>query len=91
MALLAGDLSMAEGILLQSSLIKEAIHINIQIYNWNRYVRKLSETKVNYKTRNPIRTRSRKYALARIILIIRDHFKRVLEIHVYICVHICIL
>ncbi|XP_012054579.1 PREDICTED: intraflagellar transport protein 80 homolog [Atta cephalotes] len=36
MALLAGDLSMAEGILLQSSLIKEAIHINIQIYNWNR-------------------------------------------------------
>ena len=44
MALLAGDLSMAEGILLQSSLIKEAIHINIQIYNWNRYVRKLSET-----------------------------------------------
>ncbi|KYQ50045.1 Intraflagellar transport protein 80 like protein, partial [Trachymyrmex zeteki] len=36
MTLLAGDLSMAEGILLQSSLIKEAIHINIQIYNWNR-------------------------------------------------------
>ncbi|XP_011632951.1 intraflagellar transport protein 80 homolog isoform X2 [Pogonomyrmex barbatus] len=36
MALLAGDLTTAEGILLQSGLIKEAIHINIQIYNWNR-------------------------------------------------------
>ncbi|XP_011686372.1 PREDICTED: intraflagellar transport protein 80 homolog [Wasmannia auropunctata] len=37
MALLAGDLSMAEGILLQNNLIKEAIHINVQIYNWNSY------------------------------------------------------
>ncbi|KAL0124329.1 hypothetical protein PUN28_006277 [Cardiocondyla obscurior] len=36
MALLAGDVSMAEGILLQNNLIKEAIQINIQIYNWNR-------------------------------------------------------
>jgi len=39
MTLLAGDLSMAEGILLQNNLIKEAVHINIQIYNWNRYVK----------------------------------------------------
>jgi len=46
MALLAGDLSMAEGILLQNNLIKEAIHINIQIYNWNRYVKKLRKMKL---------------------------------------------
>ncbi|XP_029670092.1 intraflagellar transport protein 80 homolog [Formica exsecta] len=36
MALLAGDLLAAEGILLQSGLIKEAIHINLEVYNWNR-------------------------------------------------------
>lgn len=39
MALLAGDLLAAEGILLQSGLIKEAIRINIEVYNWNRYVK----------------------------------------------------
>lgn len=39
MALLAGDLLAAEGILLQSGLIKEAIHINLEVYNWNRYVK----------------------------------------------------
>ncbi|XP_072760097.1 intraflagellar transport protein 80 homolog [Anoplolepis gracilipes] len=36
MALLAGDLLAAEGILLQSGLIKEAIRINLEVYNWNR-------------------------------------------------------
>ncbi|KMQ84325.1 intraflagellar transport protein 80-like protein [Lasius niger] len=36
MALMAGDLLAAEGILLQSGLIKEAIRINIKVYNWNR-------------------------------------------------------
>ncbi|XP_067210139.1 intraflagellar transport protein 80 homolog isoform X3 [Linepithema humile] len=36
MALLAGDLLAAEGILLQSGLIKEAIRINTEVYNWNR-------------------------------------------------------
>ncbi|XP_070155194.1 intraflagellar transport protein 80 homolog [Polyergus mexicanus] len=36
MALLAGDLLAAEGILLQSGLIKQAIHINLEVYNWNR-------------------------------------------------------
>lgn len=36
MALLAGDLLAAEGILLQNGLIKEAIHINLEVYNWNR-------------------------------------------------------
>lgn len=36
MALLAGDLLAAEGILLQNGLVNEAIRINIQIYNWNR-------------------------------------------------------
>lgn len=46
-ALLAGDVSMAEGILLQNSLIKEAIHINIQIYNWNRYVKISYNVKYN--------------------------------------------
>lgn len=39
MALLAGDLLAAEGILLQNGLIKEAVRINIEIYNWNRCVR----------------------------------------------------
>lgn len=53
MALLAGDVSMAEGILLQSSLIKEAIHLNIQIYNWNRYV-KSNYAGCNYKICNSI-------------------------------------
>lgn len=38
MALLAGDLLAAEGILLQSGFINEAIRINIEVYNWNRYV-----------------------------------------------------
>jgi len=46
MVLLAGDLSMAEGILLQNNLIKEAIYINIQTYNWNRYVKKLRKMKL---------------------------------------------
>ncbi|XP_020293315.1 intraflagellar transport protein 80 homolog isoform X2 [Pseudomyrmex gracilis] len=36
MALLAGDLLAAEGLLLQNGLIKEAIRINIEVYNWNR-------------------------------------------------------
>ncbi|XP_011140826.1 intraflagellar transport protein 80 homolog isoform X1 [Harpegnathos saltator] len=36
MALLAGDLLAAEGILLQNGLIKEAIRINTEVYNWNR-------------------------------------------------------
>ena len=37
MALLSGDLLTAEGILLQNGLIEEAVRINIEIYNWNRY------------------------------------------------------
>lgn len=37
MALLSGDLLTAEGILLQNGLIEEAIRINIEVYNWNRY------------------------------------------------------
>lgn len=36
MALLAGDLLAAEGILLQNGLTAEAIRINIEMYNWNR-------------------------------------------------------
>ncbi|XP_067210138.1 intraflagellar transport protein 80 homolog isoform X2 [Linepithema humile] len=39
MALLAGDLLAAEGILLQSGLIKEAIRINTEVYNWNRLIK----------------------------------------------------
>lgn len=37
MALLSGDLLTAEGILLQNGLIEEAVRINIEVYNWNRY------------------------------------------------------
>lgn len=37
MALLSGDLLTAEGILLQNGLIDEAVRINIEVYNWNRY------------------------------------------------------
>lgn len=37
MALLSGDLLTAEGILLQNGLTEEAVRINIEIYNWNRY------------------------------------------------------
>ncbi|XP_012280148.1 intraflagellar transport protein 80 homolog [Orussus abietinus] len=36
MALLAGDLLAAEGILLQNGLVSEAINTNIKMYNWNR-------------------------------------------------------
>ncbi|XP_058808819.1 uncharacterized protein LOC131674265 isoform X8 [Phymastichus coffea] len=36
MALLAGDLLGAEGILLQSAMIAEAIRMNLQMYNWSR-------------------------------------------------------
>ncbi|XP_066597521.1 intraflagellar transport protein 80 homolog [Prorops nasuta] len=36
LALLAGDLLAAEGILLQNGLTREAIQINLNIYNWNR-------------------------------------------------------
>ena len=36
MALLAGDLIAAEGLLLQNGLIPEAIRINIKVYKWNR-------------------------------------------------------
>ncbi|XP_015608210.1 intraflagellar transport protein 80 homolog [Cephus cinctus] len=36
MALLAGDLLAAEGILLQNGLVSEAIKINIETYNWTR-------------------------------------------------------
>lgn len=36
MALLAGDLLAAEGVLLQNGLITEAIRINLEMYNWNR-------------------------------------------------------
>ena len=36
MALLAGDLLAAEGILLQNGLIPEAIRMNMEMYNWNR-------------------------------------------------------
>lgn len=36
MALLAGDLLAAEGILLQNGMINEAIKINIEMYSWNR-------------------------------------------------------
>ncbi|XP_026825249.1 intraflagellar transport protein 80 homolog isoform X2 [Ooceraea biroi] len=35
-ALLAGDLLTAEGILLQNSLVDEAVRTNIETYNWNR-------------------------------------------------------
>ncbi|KAH0950373.1 hypothetical protein HN011_009110, partial [Eciton burchellii] len=35
-ALLAGDLLTAEGILLQNSLVKKAICTNVETYNWNR-------------------------------------------------------
>lgn len=46
MALLAGDLLAAEGILLQNGLIKEAIHINLEVYNWNRYIKYPNKTKI---------------------------------------------
>lgn len=36
MALLAGDLLAAEGILLQNGLTEEAIILNMKVYNWNR-------------------------------------------------------
>ncbi|KAL7303838.1 hypothetical protein TKK_0003962 [Trichogramma kaykai] len=36
MALLAGDLLAAEGILLQNGLVPEAIRINVEMYNWAR-------------------------------------------------------
>lgn len=46
MALLAGDLLAAEGLLLQSGLIKETICMNTEIYNWNKYVK--NYIKFNY-------------------------------------------